>query len=201
MKFDNKTVVITGTSTGIGRATAIEFAKEGALVILGSRSIEGLKNTKREIDMLGGKGESIEVDLANERSLDSFIDKIKKNYKEINALVNIAGIWHGKNEVYAEKNFETFEKNVIKDTFNVGLIAPALLVYSFIPFMTKGSSIMNLSGTFSSGGKGWIPYYVSKRAIEDLTVGLSEELKNKGIRVNGISPSDVATEAYKKYFP
>jgi len=51
------------------------------------------------------------------------------------------------------------------------------------------------------GAKGWLPYYVSKRAIEDLTIGLAEELKDKSIQVNAISPSDTATEAYKKYFP
>jgi len=54
---------------------------------------------------------------------------------------------------------------------------------------------------FESGAKGWLPYYVSKKAIEDLTIGLAEELKDKDIQVNAISPSDTATEAYKKYFP
>lgn len=67
--------------------------------------------------------------------------------------------------------------------------------------MPSGSSVINISGTFENGAKGWLPYYVSKKAIEDFTVGLSEELEDKGIRVNCISPSDTATEAYKKYFP
>ena len=67
--------------------------------------------------------------------------------------------------------------------------------------MKAKSKIINLSGTFENGGKGWIPYYVSKRAIEDLTIGLSEELKEKDIQVNTISPSDTATDAYKKFFP
>ena len=116
-------------------------------------------------------------------------------------IVNVAGIWHGKNEVYAGKHFEEFSERVILDTFMVGVIAPTLLVHSLIPLMSPGSCIVNISGTFENGAKGWIPYYVSKRAIEDLTIGLSEELKEKGIRVNAISPSDTATEAYQKYFP
>lgn len=49
--------------------------------------------------------------------------------------------------------------------------------------------------------KGWLPYYVSKRAIEDLTIGLSQELAEKGIQVNAVSPSDTGTEQYQKYFP
>ena len=60
---------------------------------------------------------------------------------------------------------------------------------------------MNLSGTFENGAKGWLPYYVSKRAMEDFTVGLAEELKEKGIQVNCVSPSDTATESYARFFP
>jgi NAD(P)-dependent dehydrogenase (short-subunit alcohol dehydrogenase family) len=67
--------------------------------------------------------------------------------------------------------------------------------------MGKGSSIVNLSGTFENGAKGWLPYFASKRALEDFTLGLAEELRGKGIRVNCVSPSDTATEEYQKYFP
>lgn len=82
----------------------------------------------------------------------------------------------------------------------VGTITPSLLAHAVIPLMPKNGKIINLSGTFQSGAKGWLPYYVSKKAIEDLTVGLSEELKVKDIQVNGVSPSDTATDAYKHYF-
>lgn len=103
--------------------------------------------------------------------------------------------------MYAGKDFETFNQRVIVDTYFVGVVAPSLLAHAFIPLMPKGGTILNISGTFESGAKGWLPYYVSKRAIEDLTVGLAEELKEKGIQVNCISLSDTATEAYRKYFP
>jgi NAD(P)-dependent dehydrogenase (short-subunit alcohol dehydrogenase family) len=83
----------------------------------------------------------------------------------------------------------------------VGLMAPTLLSHALIPLMPPKSKIINISGTFEDGGKGWIPYFVSKRAVEDLTIGLSDELKEKDIQVNCISPSDTATEVYKKYFP
>ena len=67
--------------------------------------------------------------------------------------------------------------------------------------MPKNGKILNISGTFENGAKGWLPYFVSKKAIEDLTIGLAEELKEKQIHVNCISPSDTATKQYKKYFP
>jgi NAD(P)-dependent dehydrogenase (short-subunit alcohol dehydrogenase family) len=93
-------------------------------------------------------------------------------------------------------------QKVVLDTCFVVLIAPTLLS-SCTAAVDAGSMsrIINLSGTFEDGAKGWLPYYVSKKAIEDLTVGLAEELSGRGIRVSGISPSDTATEAYRQYFP
>jgi NAD(P)-dependent dehydrogenase (short-subunit alcohol dehydrogenase family) len=67
--------------------------------------------------------------------------------------------------------------------------------------MGAKSKIVNLSGTFENGGKGWLPYYASKRALEDLTIGLAQELEERSIQVNAVSPSDTATESYSKYFP
>lgn len=67
--------------------------------------------------------------------------------------------------------------------------------------MSKDSKIINISGTFENGAKGWLPYYVSKKALEDLTVGLAQELRNKQIQVNCISPADTLTLSYKKFFP
>src|SRR3989344_1399214 len=201
MQFQNKKAIITAASTGIGRETAIAFAREGAEVLLVARTEDKLQETKKLIENQGGKAEIYIVDLSDISSINKFITEVKKDHKTINILCNIAGIWHGTDVVYAEKDYETFDQKVIIDTYNVGTIAPSLLAHAFISLMPKGSSIMNLSGTFQSGAKGWLPYYVSKRAIEDLTIGLSEELKDKDIRVNGISPSVVATEEYRKYFP
>lgn len=197
----DKFAVVTGASTGIGRAVAIELVKAGFYVALVGRANDKLLVTKSLIVKEGGQAEVILGDFSNLDSLRGLITTIKEKTSKIDVLVNIAGIWHGKDEVYAGKDFEGFQEKVILDTYSVGLIAPTLLAHAFIPLMPKGSSIINLSGTFENGGKGWLPYYVSKRAIEDLTVGLSQELKDKGIKVNCISPSNTATEEYKRFFP
>ncbi|MFZ3301400.1 MAG: SDR family oxidoreductase [Microgenomates group bacterium] len=197
----NKFAIVTGASTGIGRATAIELGRNGATVALVARSKEKLEETKRLVKEAGGNGIVFEADLSDINSINSLISSIKQEIQQIDILVNVAGIWHGKDEAYAGKDFETFDQNVILDTYSVGLVAPTLLSHGFIPLMSKGSSIINLSGTFENGGKGWLPYYVSKRGIEDLTIGLSEELKDKGINVNCVSPSDTATDEYKRFFP
>lgn len=197
----DKFVIVTGASTGIGRATAVEFGKEGATVGLVARRIAELNKTKEMVEKAGGKAEIFQADLSNLTSTEELIKSIKAKTNKVDVLVNIAGIWHGKDEVYAGKDFESFDTKVITDTFNVGVVAPSLLAHGLIPLMPTGGFIINLSGTFENGAKGWLPYYVSKRAIEDLTIGLSQEVFDKGILVNCVSPSDVATEEYKKYFP
>lgn len=196
-----KTAIVTGASTGIGKAIAVALAKDGYKVALVSRTKNRLEKTKDLIKQENGVAKIFTTDLSSIDSINSLIESTKTEFNKIDVLVNVAGIWHGESEVYAGKDFATFSQKTILDTFNVGTIAPTLLAHAFIPLMAKGSRIINISGTFENGAKGWLPYFVSKKAIEDLTIGLAEELKEKGINVNAISPSDTATDAYKKYFP
>lgn len=198
---DRKFAVVTGASTGIGRAIAVALAREGFFVELIARTKEKLKETQDLIERGGGKAELLIADLSNTDSLNHLISQVKNRIKRIDILVNVAGVWHGKDEVFAGKGFASFSQKILLDTYSVGIIAPTLLAHALIPLMPKGGKILNISGTFENGAKGWLPYYVSKRAIEDLTIGLADELKDKDIQVNAISPSDTATDAYKKYFP
>lgn len=197
-----RTAIITGASTGIGRATAIALAKNEYHVYLIGRARQGLEETARLITELKiGQSTTIATDLSSVESVNQLIVTIKTKEHQIDAIINIAGIWHGENEVYAGKNFAEFEQKIILDTYTVGLTAPTLIIHGLLPLMTAGARVVNLSGTFENGAKGWLPYYVSKRAIEDLTIGLSQELRGQNIFVNCVSPSDTATEQYKKYFP
>lgn len=196
-----KTAIVTGASTGIGKATAIKMAEARYHVILIARSEEKLQNTANEISKVGGHSTVLPTDLSKLDKVNIAIKSILEKTDSIDAIINIAGIWHGENEVYAGKDFQTFDQQVILDTYTVGFTAPTLLIHGLLPKMHAGSKIVNLSGTFENGGKGWTPYYASKRALEDLTVGLSQELLDKDIQVNAVSPSDTATEAYGKYFP
>jgi 3-oxoacyl-[acyl-carrier protein] reductase len=200
MRLKDKYAIVTGASTGIGRAIAIQLAKQGATVGLIARSIDKLEETKRLVEEAGGKGVIFPADLSNIEQVNELIGDIKQKFGKIDVLINVAGIWHGKDEVYAGKDLENFDQKVILDTYMVGFTSPTLLIHGLLPLLANGK-IINISGTFENGAKGWLPYYASKRAIEDLTIGLSEELKDRGIDVNCVSPSDVATAEYIKYFP
>ncbi len=197
----DKVAVVTGASTGIGRAIALELAKSGYSVFLVARSSGGLAETFDIITKAGGRAEIFTCDLAKTELVENLIKGIKAKTGQVDVLVNVAGVWHGKDEVYSCKDFETFSQDVILDTFFVGLISPTLLAHALVPLMPRNGKLVNISGTFENGAKGWLPYLNNKKGIEDLTIGLAEELREKGVQVNPISPSDTATEAYGKYFP
>lgn len=199
--MQKKFAIVTGASTGIGRAIALELAKNDTFVGLVGRNKEKLEKTKSLVVESGGEAEILLLDLAKLDLIQPFITLVREKTSRVDILVNVAGIWHSEQEVYANKDFTSFSTQAIIDTYYVGLIAPTLLAHGLLPLMPKGSRIINISGTFENGAKGWLPYFVSKRVIEDLTIGLAQELALKGIRVNCVSPSDTATQAYKKYFP
>jgi len=191
--------IVTGASTGIGRETAIELAKNNFEVMLIGRNEDELNVTKEKIIKNQGQGIVKIVNLADLEEVKNLAKNLKD--KRIDLIANIAGVWHGDNEVYAGINYENFTDEILLTTLNVGILAPMVLCKHLISSMNPNSLIVNLSGTFENGGKGWLPYFVSKRALEDFTIGLADELKEKSIRVVGVSPSDTDTESYKKFFP
>jgi 3-oxoacyl-[acyl-carrier protein] reductase len=200
--MNNKFLVVTGASTGIGRETAVELTKLGGVTsFLVARKLDKLQATKKLVEEAGGQAEIFQADLSDTTSINNLIAKIKSQTQKVDAIINIAGVWHGENEVYVGCDFANFDQKTILETYMVGFVAPTLLIHGLLPIMPARSQVINLSGTFENGAKGWLPYFASKRALEDLTIGLTEELKDKGILVNGISPSDTATEEYIKYFP
>ena len=195
-----KYAIVTGASTGIGREISLELAKNNFEIGLIARNLDGLIETKEEIEKIGGRAKIYECDLSDIKDITELVEEIKNDRKQIDLIANIAGVWHGKDKVFAGIDFDKFEEKILTETMSVGIMAPMLLVNKLLPLMKEGD-IINLSGTFENGGKGWLPYYVSKRAIEDFTIGLAEELKDKNIKVNCVSPSDTATESYRKFFP
>jgi 3-oxoacyl-[acyl-carrier protein] reductase len=200
-EFKDKIVVITGASTGIGRAMGVEFAKAGATVMLTSRNKTKLQETAKIIKKNGGKAEIFTADLRDIKAIQKFAKLVKSKWNRVDVIVNVAGVYHSDKKAYYKIDFINYKLDEILTTLEVGIIAPAILCHELLPMMKRNSKIVNISGTFESGAKGWLPYYVSKKALEDLTIGLCQELADKQIQVNCVSPSDTLTESYKKFFP
>ena len=186
--MEKKIALITGGSSDIGIAIANRLKEDGYSIILTSR-------TKPE--NINPSFVFIPADLTEESDIDELVKKIER----IDVLVNAAAIWHSESEVFADTEYFDFDWETISSTMKVGIFAPMKLIYSLKDKFVKDSSIINITGTFENGGKGWVPYFVSKKALEELTYALADDLKDRGIRVNAISPSDTATKAYAKFFP
>lgn len=202
MDLKNKVAVVTGASTGIGRAISKAIASKGARVALVARNIKGLSETEDMIKRAGGNAKIFRTDLKRESEINKLASDVLGQWGNVDILINVAGVWHNEEIVfYGAPLYETPAEQ-INEVLDVTLRATMLLTRLLIPGMVekKQGKIINISGTFSSGGAGWLHYYVSKLAVEHFTVGLAAELRKYEIQVNCISPSDTATEALIKFF-
>ena len=200
--FKNKFAVVTGASTGIGRAIAIELGSKGANVAIIARNITGLENTKLQIIEKGGKADIFPCDLRKIDQITETVAKVLDKYNTVDFIINCAGVWHNDEVYYAGKYLHETPIEQIPEIFEVTIIAPMILTRAFLPIMInkKSGKIIQISGTFENGAKGWVHYYVAKKAIEHFTEGLSQEMRKYEIQVNTISPSDTLSEAYDRFF-
>jgi NAD(P)-dependent dehydrogenase (short-subunit alcohol dehydrogenase family) len=199
----DKVAVLTGASTGIGKAIAVCYATHGASVALVGRNKERLNLVKQSIIEIGRPVKVFLCDLSNQASVRKVANDIADNYKHIDILVNAAGVWHDNKEVYYGKRLDQIPFDQINEVLDVNTRAPMLLTSLLLPTMIQNRSgkVLNISGTFSNGGAKWLHYFISKQALESMTIGLADELREFNIQVNCISPSDVKTEAYQVFYP
>lgn len=198
-----KVAVVTGASTGIGRAIACALASEGARIALLARSRPRLEEVKDMIAKAGGEAMVFPCDLRKPEAIHNAATGIADQFGAVDILVNCAGVWHNEEKVYAGVPLQDTPADEILEVMQVGAIAPLLLTRALLPGMIKKRSgkIIQISGTFESGASGWLHYYASKKTIEHFSEGLAQELRQHEIQVNTISPSDTLTDAYKRFFP
>jgi 3-oxoacyl-[acyl-carrier protein] reductase len=196
------TAVVTGASTGIGRSIAKVLAAEGNRVALVGRNDKGLAETQQLIKDGGGDARIFITDLRDLAAIERLAHEVATTYGPVDILVNCAGVWHDNSRAYYGSPLWDISTQELNDVLDVGIRAPMFLCRAFLPAMVerKRGKIINISGTFSSGGANWLHYYVSKKALEDLTIGLADELRSCEIQVNCISPADVKTPALQQFF-
>lgn len=195
-----KNIIITGATSDIALSTILKIADENTNFILLGREINTLSQVGRNLNEKHIKSEIFQVDLSEEASISSTLDLIEKSYNQFHGILHFASQWHSNGKVLSGIDFEDYSDQEFTSSINITLTAFALIAKKLIPKMQRYSNIIGISGTFDSGAKGWLPYYTAKKALENFIIGLSQELIDKKIRINCVSPSDVITTPYKKYF-
>ncbi|KAJ0176916.1 hypothetical protein K1T71_006925 [Dendrolimus kikuchii] len=193
MSFSDKVVLITGASRGIGAAIAIEFAKEGANVVIVGRNQSKLDKVGNECLKLGSKPLVIRADVSKDVEPKEIVKKTIDAYGKIDVLINNAGIYKPASILKADylTCFDDIMKTNIRAVVNLTNVAAPHLVES------KGN-IINISSI--AGIKVAIPgfssYSMSKAALDHFTRSIALELSPYGVRVNAINPGPVMTDIF-----
>lgn len=187
-RLDGKTALVTGGDSGIGRAVAVAFAKEGADVVIAYLPAEekDAKVTVQAVEATGHIAIAMPGDLNDESYCNELIDATVNELGKIDVLVNNAAL---------QKHFDKLDDIGAEDfaeIYRVNVIAPFLLAKAAAAKMKPGGSIINtVSIQAYDPSSTLLPYAASKGAFVALTKGLAEELIGKGIRVNAVAPGPI----------
>ncbi|QIZ01073.1 SDR family NAD(P)-dependent oxidoreductase [Streptomyces sp. S1D4-11] len=188
--MDRTVVLITGALTGIGRASAVAFAKKGANVVVAGRRDEAGKLLAEELRSLGAEAEFINADVRKEDEVRALVDGTVARFGRLDVAVNNAGT-EGRPSPITDQTPETYAA-----TFDTNVLGVILSMKHQVRAMQgQGSgSIINISSTYGhEGAAGASVYAGSKHAVEGITKSVALEVAKSGIRVNGVSPGPTDT--------
>lgn len=183
-RLDGKTAVVTGASSGIGRAIVERFIAEGAKVFAFARNTEALKALEAAYP---GQVVAVNGDVTRQEDLKQLVETVLKQTDAIDILVPNAGIAR-------VVSFEDSTADAFSEQFSVNLFGAAETARLFVPHIRKGGSIQFITTFLTQVGfPGLAIYSASKAALKSLSQTLAAELAPKGIRVNSIAPGPIAT--------
>ncbi|MGD7009150.1 SDR family oxidoreductase [Metabacillus sp. 84] len=196
-KLDGKTAIITGGDSGIGRAVAVFFAREGADVTVAYLNEHNdAQETKRLVEHEGRSCLLIDGDIGDEGFCKQVIRETIVKFGKLDILVNNAA------EQHPQENFEDITAEQLEKTFRTNIFSMFHLTKAALPHLKEGSSIINTTSiTAYAGSPGLIDYSATKGAITSFTRSLSGSLVKKGIRVNGVAPGPIWTPLIPSTFP
>lgn len=195
-RFENKIVLITGAGSGIGRATSIEFAKEGAILVLADMNVGNAADTLKMTEEFGTKGIVIEVDVSSSQSVQAMVKKTIDTYGRLDVAFNNAGI-HNPGPLLTETTEEEFDKIVA-----VNLKGCFLSMKYEIPEMIKngGGTIVNTASVGGVVGAQRISAYIgAKHGVVGLTKSAALEFIREGVRITAVCPGATNTAMLADY--
>jgi NAD(P)-dependent dehydrogenase (short-subunit alcohol dehydrogenase family) len=192
---NQKVAIITGGSSGIGRATAVALAKEGVNVAIAARRTKEGEETVQLVKEAGSDGVFVKTDVANEDDVRALVEKTVKTYDRLDYAFNNAGIGETMTPLVEQTS------NVFDQIMNVNVKGVWLSMKYEIPQMirTGGGAIVNMSSGAGVIGFPQMPFYIaSKHAVLGLTKSAALEYAKSGIRINAVAPGGVETDMLKQ---
>ena len=197
MRFADKVAVVTGSAGGIGEAYAKALADEGASVVVADLNVEQATRVASEIDAAGGKAAAIAVDVSDESSAQALAAATIEAFGGIDLLVNNAAIYGG----MTISPLTSVDWAYYTRFMNVNLHGALVMTRACLQSMTDrgGGAIVNQSSTAAWMAGGY--YSIAKAGLNSLTASLAAELGMRNIRVNGVAPGPIDTEATRSVVP
>jgi len=188
--FKGKTIVVTGSSRGIGRAIVMKFARKGANIVLNDRSnSELLEDLIKELESIGTKVLSVLADVGKDEDAKKIFDEAVKEFGRVDVLVNNAGITRDNLIIrMKEEEFDSVINANLKGTYNCSKYAATVMLKQ------RFGKIINISSVVGvSGNAGQVNYSASKAGVIGITKSLAKELAQRGITVNAVAPGYIQT--------
>ena len=196
--FDNKVVLVTGASTGIGAATAIEFGKSGANVVVNYHtSKQAAESVVEKIKNVGSKAISVKADVTQKSEVDKLVKATLEAFGTIDILVNNAGGLVGRSSL-ADMEVDLWHK-----VLDLNMTTVFLVTHAVLPIMKKQHhgriiNVASIAGR-NGGGPGAGHYSATKAALIALTKNLAKEVVGDGILVNAVNPGVITTPFHDKF--
>ncbi len=195
VKLNGKVALVTGGTSGIGKATAMAFTRAGAEVVLSGRREKEGANVVAEIQQLGGAAAFIRADVAKDADVKAMVDFTIATYGRLDIAFNNAGVeWKGPLDQATEAEYRRI--------FDINVWGVLNSMRHEIPAMLKsgGGAIVNTSSVAGHVGMGQVSIYTaSKHAVEGLTKALALEFAKQNIRINAVAPAGVATDMVDRF--
>ena len=198
--FDGRVVMVTGATSGLGRAVATELVVQGATVILHGRNDKALEALYQELKPLGQEPSVAQIDLERAQGPQylELVDEIERRYGRLDGLLHNAAILGDKSPI------EHYDIGLWQRVLLVDLTAPFILTRCLLPLLAKSSDASIVFASSSVGRRGrahWGAYSVAKGGLENLAEVLTDELENTAIRVNVVNPGGTRTKMRKRAYP